>query len=134
MKPSAVRRSGVDATLTNSTPSCLRLSRSSAVGLAGVCPQILMPGALRCTVAELLFESRAAAPKASLPNSLRWGRPPGLPCRYSETRICQYYYQVEIATRFHVLAATQKYALFSTKAMRCGLKGALEEADMFEVM
>src|ERR1035441_10931770 len=79
MKPSAVRKSGVDPTLTYSAPICFRKSSSTSVGLGEVCAHSLMPGAFLCTLAEAgeAADRNAVVPKApptaSLTNSLRSG-------------------------------------------------------------
>src|ERR1700742_4328498 len=62
--PSAVRRSGVDPTLTYSAPICLRKRRSSSLGVAEDCAHSLMPEALGCTVAD------ADREEASIPAAL----------------------------------------------------------------
>src|SRR5262249_33523853 len=79
MKPSAVRRSGDDATLTYSAPICLRKRSWSSVGLAEDCAHSLIPGWFRRIAAELLPADprNATAPNVPvsviLPKSLRSG-------------------------------------------------------------
>src|SRR5271157_4897227 len=86
-KPSVVRRSGVDPTLTYAAPICLRNSSCSSVGLAEDCAHSLIPGAMCRPAANFCpAEPRnTAAPNVAardiLPNSLRSGliAPPSAP-------------------------------------------------------
>src|SRR5262245_11992091 len=67
-KPSAVRSSGVEATLTYSTPSCLMNSKSSSVGVADDCTQSLMPGAIFGTSA--VAQEKSVGPPIAPANAI----------------------------------------------------------------
>src|SRR5260221_14641627 len=73
MKPSAVRSSGDDPTLTYWAPICCRNRSCSSEGLGEDCAQSLMPGATLCTIAEAFWIHAAVprAPNAQRANSLR---------------------------------------------------------------